>query len=119
MIKLIILYGIILIVSLIFTHFVRKNFDKIQSLVKKNQKEATHYGRSIVTGLVAGTIVIALDKILTHSINNKPNLDLSSLSNFVASLIGIILFAFFIASLLLLIVSYLLRGGLDATTGKK
>lgn len=109
----------IIIISSICTILVYRYSNKIKVLVKQNQEESISYGKSMVIGIVSGIVVISLDKIITSWLNSIQPLNFSSLYNFTLSLINIFVWAFFIASSLLLIVFYLLYKGLDVTMRKK
>ena len=77
------------------------------------------YGRSIITGMISGLIVLALDKIVTNYINNPLKFDFSSWYTFLFSLIGILVIAFFIATFMSFIVFSIVYRGLKVSVKNK
>lgn len=113
-----IIMGSIFIISIVMFFIARNYQKKIQNLAKKNPDDSLNFGRSIITGMVSGVIVLALDRIFTKYTSNPPKLDFSSLYNFLISLIGIIIIAFFIGSFIFLLVFYIIHKGLKSTIRK-
>jgi len=114
-----IIMGGALVISTVFLIFANRYQEKIQLLVKQKKNISLNYGRSILTGLVSGVIVLTLDKVITKWVTNPPSLDFSSLYNFFASLAGNILVSLFVGSFLILIIFYTIHRGLEVSVRKK
>ena len=111
--------GMAVIASLIFFLYAKKLFYRSQEIALKNKEEVIPFNRNIVAGVIAGIIVIALDRVITKWVTNPPTPDFSSIQNFLFSIIGIVVVAVLVASFLLWITSYLIYRGLEGITEQK
>src|SRR3989344_5077447 len=114
-----IIMGMAVIASLIFFLYAKKFFYRSQEIALKNKEEVIPFNRNIVAGVIAGIIVIALDRVITKWVTNPPTPDFSSIQNFRCSIIGIVVVAVLVASFLLWITSYLIYRGLEGITEQK
>jgi len=92
---------------------------KLRKLVIINKSEAGNYGKNIIGGIVAGIVVIILDRGITLTFKNFPFIDYKSLwTIFITGATGFIILLFEVGLILLLVI-WIINIGLSGLIKRK
>jgi len=109
---------IVVLVDIILVLLVNHYLKRINYIFKRNKSNTIEYSKSILIGLVSGTIVVVFDRVISLAIDGLPSLDTSSIYSLFASLVGILLITIFLSASLLLAFLFLFYSGLRSIIKK-
>jgi len=111
-----IIFPIITVAILIALYFQLK---KLQKLATEGKREAKSYGKNVIAGIVAGVVVVILDKSITIVFKNPPTIDYTSFLTTIVSGTAAFIVLLFEAGLILLLVIWIINRGLGGLVKKK
>ncbi len=94
-------------------------FKKIKEIRSSNKKGVKKYTENIVIGIVGGTIVLVLDKIVVLLFSKPPTLDFTSALGFLFSLLNGLFVVFLSVGVLLFCVAFIMYHGIKHLKNKK
>jgi len=92
---------------------------KLNKLASKPKKEVKKYGKNVIAGIVAGVIVVVIDKGITLAFKSHPPIDYTSFWTIITTgALGFIMLLFEVGLILLLVI-WIINKGLLGIEGKK
>ncbi|MBT4824349.1 hypothetical protein HN695_00060 [Candidatus Woesearchaeota archaeon] len=108
---LIIMY-LFLIIAIFLAFRANYYLNKIKKFVRKDPKLALRYGEGLITGIVSGSVVLILDRLITPIFKLDFTLIAGSLKESIFSAIGMLILIFFDVTLLFFLVFYIINKGI-------
>lgn len=101
----------IFLLSIVFLTLTNYYIKKIRNLSNRG-RELFMYGKNIIIGLVSGGTVVVIEKIVDLILKDSLVINHASLTKLFSSIISFLIILFFLASLLIFLVIYLVHEGM-------
>jgi len=105
--------AVVVLVALYF------QLQKLKRFAEEGKSRAQQYGKNVVAGVVAGTVVIVIDRSLTAIFTNPPVIDYTSCSTTIVTGTAAFITLIWEVGLMLLLIIWIINKGLGSASKPK